>query len=507
MSGVIIPAMSQDLEKLAGSLMMIGVRGPEMTGAVSRLVKKVRPGGIIFFRPNFPSVQSFKKLLSDLEDAAGQPLLMAVDHEGGRVIHLAGGVTVFPDNLVLGNTGKELYARRQGEIEASELRNLGIDLNLAPTLDVLGLNFSPNIGIRSYGRDPQLAARLGAARIRAMQEGGVSACAKHFPGQGQSAQDAHLDLPVLFSPREEMEKIHLVPFKAALKAGVHTVMSSHPIYPGLERRKIPATFSKQIVTGLLRETLGFQGAVLSDDLEMGALKGLAPIGESACLAVEAGHDMVLVCHDPDAVLQVHRKLCGALKEGRISEASAVRSAGRTQKLIDKKAERPVRLSQKETRRLAAEIVSGVRRSENHAPFVWRKGEKVSAVFPKLSSLAARIFIEKECLNEKAFVKKLLSRCGLKTKKILLTDLSVTKEQVRACRNREGDLILFCYDAKLDAGSRQLLEAVQRKKGRRLAVVLLRDPYDIEFVGEESACVLAFGFRRCQIQAALKLLCG
>jgi beta-N-acetylhexosaminidase len=204
------------LEDLVGQKLMIGIRGTRLTPETVEIFRKTRAGGLIVFRPIFESAEAFRKLISDLEETLQRKLLVAVDHEGGRVIHLAEGVTVFPDNWAVGNTQNIEYARRQGEIEACELRQLGIDLNLAPTLDVLTENFSPNIGIRSYGKDPKLVATLGAARIQAMQKGGLSACAKHFPGQGHAPVDAHLSLPVIRSTWKEMDALHLKPFLRAI---------------------------------------------------------------------------------------------------------------------------------------------------------------------------------------------------------------------------------------------------------------------------------------------------
>src|SRR3989338_7769515 len=307
---------------------MIGIPGTRVRPEILETFRETNAGGVIFFGPNFTSARQFCSLISNLEKTLGRRLITAVDHEGGRVIHLREGITVFPDNLALGQTQNEDYAVWQGEIEARELRRLGIDLNLAPTVDVLTKNFSPNIGIRSYGLDPELVAKLGAARIRMMQALGLSACAKHFPGQGQSPSDAHLGLPVIPTTPEEMWKIHLKPFIAAIQAGVHAIMTSHPVYPKLDSRKQPATFSRRIVHGLLRRKLGFEGLILSDDLEMGALRGLCGTGESAVRAVEAGHDIVLVCHDRQAQFQVSKALLKAYRSGRLNKKELEASAER-----------------------------------------------------------------------------------------------------------------------------------------------------------------------------------
>lgn len=499
-----MPPMPNDLESLVGEQMMIGVAGPKMTPAMRKQIRRIRPGGVIFFRPNFSSAKNFRKLVSDLEDAAEKRLVTAVDHEGGRVIHLAGGVTVFPDNLVIGNTKKNVYPREQGRIEALELRRLGITLNLAPTIDVLRENFSPNIGIRSYGKDPDLVASFGAERIKALQTNGVAACAKHFPGQGQSNRDAHLDLPVLFSSNDEMEKIHLAPFRAAVQAGVASVMTSHPIYPNLDKSRRPATFSKEVIR-LLRSQLGFQGAILTDDLEMGALKGICPIGESAVRSIEAGHDMVLVCHDLKAQIEVYENLLKAYSFGKLDRWALEKSLVRIERLRKKNAGAAKPVSFAKSRALAAKICAeGVRRSSQHAGFRFKKGKTVSAVFPAVSELAGRIFIEKEMLDEKAYVKKLLSAAGWKAGQIVIPGLKASAGDLAKIKKLEGNVVFFCFDAHLDEGTRKLLKEIQ-KNNTELAVVLLRDPYDIDFVEKNAACVSVFGFRDCQIRAGLEML--
>ncbi|MCM8776386.1 MAG: beta-N-acetylhexosaminidase, partial [Candidatus Omnitrophica bacterium] len=277
------------LEERVGQKLMFGISGTAVTGEIVKIFRKTHAGGLILFRRNFKTAPQSKSLIENLESALGRRLLVAVDHEGGRVVHLGEAVTLFPSNLTLGATGNEDYARRQGEIEAVELKRLGLDINLAPCLDVLTETFSPNIGIRSYGRDPELVARLGRARIQAMQTGGISACAKHFPGQGHSPLDAHLKLPCLDTSLEEMRRVHLRPFAEAIQAGVDLVMSSHPVYSQLDPTGVPATFSRRIVHDCLRKELGFQNVIISDDLEMGALKGICPIGEAACRTAQAGH--------------------------------------------------------------------------------------------------------------------------------------------------------------------------------------------------------------------------
>src|SRR5262249_2772473 len=158
-------------------------------------------------------------------------------------------------------------------------------------LDVLTEAYSPNIGIRSYGSDPELVAKMGAARLSAMQVENLSACAKHFPGLGPATLDPHLKLPTIDVSWEELEKKHFIPFSRAMRTAVHSIMTSHPIYPKLDpAAKTPATFSRRIVYDYLRKGTGYKGVIFTDDLEMGAIQEICPIGEAAVRSAEAGHD-------------------------------------------------------------------------------------------------------------------------------------------------------------------------------------------------------------------------
>src|SRR5437867_8564084 len=178
---------------------MFGLPGPTLRDEDVRLFKDTRAAGLILYRRNFQSPAGLLRLLESLEGALGRRLLVATDHEGGRIVMLGGATTIFPDNLAAGTAGEETFAYRQGLFEARELRRLGVDVNFAPVLDVLTDRYSPNIGIRSYGKDPRVVTRYGIARIKGMQQGGVSACAKHFPGQGHSPLGPHLPPPTLDS--------------------------------------------------------------------------------------------------------------------------------------------------------------------------------------------------------------------------------------------------------------------------------------------------------------------
>src|SRR5438045_546821 len=172
------------LDGMVGRRLVFGLPGPEVTDADLRLLDDTGAGGIMLYRRNFESPDALSRMLGRLESALGRRLLVTTDHEGGRIIMLGAGVTIFPDNLAAATAGEVAFVGRQGIYEGRELRRLGVDVNFAPVLDVLTDRYSPNIGIRSYGKDPAVVAAYGVARIRGLQSAGVSACAKHFPGKG-----------------------------------------------------------------------------------------------------------------------------------------------------------------------------------------------------------------------------------------------------------------------------------------------------------------------------------
>ena len=503
------------LAELVGQRMVIGIPGTRITPEIVRHFEELHAGGLILYRRNFDSPVQIKKLIADLEEALGRKLLVTTDHEGGRVIMFRDGITVFPDNMALGGAGKIDYARQQGEIEAKELRRLGIDVNLAPVLDVLTEAYSPNIGIRSYGQDWQLVARMGAARIAAMQQGGLSACAKHFPGKGHAPVDAHLSLPVIPSTWKEMEAVHLQPFVAAIQAGVDLVMSSHPYYPKLDPYpNMIATFSKKIIYDYLRCELNYKGVITSDDLEMGAIKAICPIGEAGILATQAGHDLLLVCHDPQAQKEVYYKLLEAYRSKQLPLKELEESAARINRL---KAKRPQRFAGGEpaaepagsslAARICRESVQVLQDERKLLPLK-RREPSIGVIFPQFSRLDAKIMIEREVLPEQEFVRNEFKKFGFNPE-IQIVSIEPADAEIHQAVTlaRNSDVtILFCYDAHLYPANKKLLDSIQAA-AQKLVVDLLRDPYDAAFIKAGVACLTDFGWRACQIKAAIEKICS
>ena len=228
----------------------------------------------------------------------GRPILVGIDHEGGRVSRLGEPFTQFPAAAVVGRTGSPHLAYRQGIAMGEELRSVGIDVDFAPVLDVASNPHNPVIGDRSFGAHPRTVSRLGISMAHGLRRTGVVAVGKHFPGHGDTDVDSHLDLPVVRRRMAELDRIELFPFRRAIQGGIEALMIAHVVFTGLDAER-PATLSRRILTELLRERLRFRGLLFSDDLEMKAISDRFAPSDAAILAIEAGADWLLACQTLD----------------------------------------------------------------------------------------------------------------------------------------------------------------------------------------------------------------
>lgn len=260
------------IEEKVGQLFMTAVTGTELSAGQARIIKKNHAGGIVLYRYNLQNTDQIVRFTDMLQKTAGSiPLLIAADQEGGRVTRLPMG-TNMPGNIALG-AGRSLdNANKAGFVIGKELKSLGINVNLAPVLDVHQNSSSSAIGIRSFGADPQLVADMGLAYIKGLREAGVIATIKHFPGHGDTALDSHFGSPVIPYDRNRLRNVELKPFQQAFDSGAGMLMTAHVAYPAvddtsihLKKEKrylyIPATLSFKVLTGLARNEMGFKGVI------------------------------------------------------------------------------------------------------------------------------------------------------------------------------------------------------------------------------------------------------
>src|SRR5687768_1681544 len=302
-----------DLHRAVARMFCIGFDGYSITPHVERMIER-GISGVALFKRNVESARQFAKLCADLKHRAGRPFTICVDQEGGRVLRLRDAFTDIPSMRELGKADDAGLATQVGRILARELRAVNGDLNFAPVLDVDTNPKNPVIGDRSLGAEPARVARLGAALVRGIQGEGVAACGKHFPGHGDTWQDSHFELPRLPHGLDRLEQIELAPFRAAVQAGVATVMTAHVMYEGVDP-KYPATMSKPILQGILRERLGFEGVIISDDLEMKAIAESFGWEEAIIQSAAAGVDLMTVCHDEQRQESAMEVLVDAVTRG------------------------------------------------------------------------------------------------------------------------------------------------------------------------------------------------
>ena len=290
------------LEEQIGQTLMVGFAGTSAPREVIELIQRYRVGNIILFSRNVRDAEQVRKLTQSLQKAAREaghafPLLIAIDQENGIVQRLGEAATLFPGNMALGAIGSEGVATEVALATGRELKALGINMNLAPVVDVNNNAANPVIGVRSFGEDPRLVARLGSAMVKGYSDAGVIACLKHFPGHGDTAVDSHLSLPLIPHALERLEAVELAPFRSGIEAGAESVMIAHVAFPALTRDEaLPATLSSAIIQGLLREKLGYRGVILSDCLEMQAISDTFGTESASVMALQAGIDLMLVSH-------------------------------------------------------------------------------------------------------------------------------------------------------------------------------------------------------------------
>jgi beta-N-acetylhexosaminidase len=301
----------EDFAVLCGALLVSGFPGPKLDADTVRALASGHRAGVILFRRNVDaaSIGAVHSLCSEILQVSPHSPgpFIAVDQEGGRVMRLGAPVVQLPPMRVLGDIGDAMLSRRAGRVLGIELSAIGFNLNFAPVLDVDSNPDNPVIGDRSFSRDPAKVGELGAAFAEGLEIAGVLACAKHFPGHGDTDRDSHVELPHVLHARERLDTVEIVPFRRAVSS-VGSMMTAHVVYDGLDP-SVPATCSGKIVTELLRHDLGFKGLVFSDDLEMRALADHgSSIEESSVAAVRAGCDVLLVCKDFELAERAHAAL-------------------------------------------------------------------------------------------------------------------------------------------------------------------------------------------------------
>ncbi len=323
-----------------GLCLMVGIPQPTLDTETRRILADLQPGGIILFQRNYTDPDTLRALCSDIHALTPEhPPLIALDAEGGRVHRLSPPFTHFPPALQIGQTGSPQLAHEVGVALGRELRNVGIDIDFAPVLDVYSNPANTVIGDRAFGSDPQRVAEFGCALAAGLRAAGVLPCGKHFPGHGATVIDSHDDLPYDERDSATLEAVDLRPFQAAIAQEIELLMTAHVVYPALDPQQ-PASLSPIIMNDLLRKRLGFQGVIVSDDLEMGAIIRHSSVAAAAVQALSAGADLLLVCQRLEHALSARDACRRAVQQGVLAEERVAEAQRRVERLKHRIADRP-----------------------------------------------------------------------------------------------------------------------------------------------------------------------
>jgi beta-N-acetylhexosaminidase len=497
---------SLSVDQRAGQTMAIAFHGSSVTSAVEEMIRTRGVGGVVLRAENAPDASALARICADLQRIAAEAripsLFLALDQEGGSVVRVASGMTIFPSQMALAATPDPVTAvQRCATITATELRASGVNWNLAPVADVNNEPLNPIIGNRSYGSDPQKVSTLVGAAVRAYAAAGFLCCAKHFPGHGAATVDSHVGLPIIDVDRARLDRVELAPFRAAIAAGVPAIMLAHLIVPALDPTPgLPASLSRRIASDLLRRELGFAGLAVTDDLEMGAL---ATIGEAAAgeKALEAGADLVLFRFDEAAQREGHRLISVAIRNGSLPNLDTTLSRLLDTKLrygiLDQAAAPAPDLSAN-----AAVALDVARQSitvlHNDGKVLPLRGRvyAIATVTADLTQLPGDSDLATEL--EKARPDVVARKFGTNiNESIIATALTEAKA---------ADVVVVGV-ADVGINDDQLKLVTRLAAAKPTVLVSLRGPYDVRLVPTVAACVCAYDGRLPSLRAAIEVITG
>lgn len=502
--------MTMSLEDKIGQMIGVGFAGTEPPDYLLEWLAEGRIGTVILFARNVVSPEQVARLTYACHAAAKYPLLICIDQEGGMVARLRDGFTESPGAMALSASGSTELAERMSAVLAAEMRALGINWNLAPVVDVTYSIENPSVGTRSPGADPEQVREVAIAQVRGFQRGGVVATAKHFPGLGNTPVDTHLALAVIDGPLDYLWENDLKAFRGVVEAGVDVVMVSHVKFPALDPEH-PATLSRPIIQGLLRDEIGFQGVVCTDCMEMKAIASHYGPGEAAVLAALAGEDIILVSHTPATQMAVYDALLDAARSGRLPLERIDAAVERIQRLKARAVvpEKPQldlirQPSHLKTAREAAET-GLVLLKRGRGVFPLPPGKEGLTLIEFTSYLDSEVL---EQTGQSSFAARLRT-IAPDVDALALPPDEISALQRQAARDkakRAGLLIVATRNAHLLPEQLRLAKELLGL-GRPTILICLRNPYDAGLLREADAVLCTLGDSAPSLDAAVSALAG
>ena len=493
--------MKEDFIGKLGQLFFVGIRGYNLTNNTKKFLQAIQPGGIIFFENNIKNKKQVKKLIRDINACLKIKLFIAVDQEGGSVERLRNICTSLPSVWGLSKVGlRELLIAQS--IIAKELQNLGFNLNFAPVLDINSNPKNPVIGTRSISNDPNIVASYGASIINQFLKTKIIPVAKHFPGHGDLDTDSHFSLPILNKTNKELNKFELVPFKKAIKHNVPIIMVSHIQLPKIETDKArPASLSKNILKGLLREEIKFKGLIVTDELNMKAVTNNYSLQEACYEAIKAGTDLLLFNLNESSTLSAYKYIKERAKKdkellNRIEE-SYKRIVLVKNKFLNKRSTsiKPLTSSvaRKIAYKLASKVIHWVRKD-----FLWKplsKGETIEVIYPITHRLK-----KEDLIN-------IFAKLGLNKYALHSYDLNPTVKEIKSLVKKirkNSRKILITYDAMARVGQKELIHELY-KSDLKLILISVGLEYDLELAPHIRNFIAAYAPNHVSLLAAFRIL--
>ncbi|MGN7357237.1 glycoside hydrolase family 3 protein [Paenibacillus sp. SAF-054] len=500
------------LREKVGQLIVAGFPGQGIDEATQRLLADYKIGNIILFAHNVKDKAQVKSLCSELQEQitgnTGHPALISIDQEGGRVTRLPKDAVNVSGAMAVASTGRPENAYAAGRITAREMLALGINFNLAPVLDINNNKNNPVINVRSYGDTAEVVTEFGLQMMRGLQEGGVLAAIKHFPGHGDTAVDSHLGLPSIDKSLEALAELELKPFQAAIDAGAEALTSAHILFPSIEKNQVPATMSRTIITDLLKDKMGYQGLVISDCLEMNAIQKFYGTAEGAVGALKAGVHLLFISHSGQLVMEAVERIEQAVASGELPMAivdEAVEKVLHYKTKYGQVGDAGMTDAEQSVNRRAAEAISlesiclvrGKLNPVQQGP----KGTLVIGSLPNRPDQASS-----HASTELSFPVEAAAALG--TQHCMMDLDPDTQEQDRILGKAEGfaSIVVGLYNGCDHPGQLELVNRLVRA-GHQVTVVALGKPYDLEML-EDAACGLAaFEYTKLAIQSVIRVLGG
>ncbi len=509
---MIDPILSKmTLEQKVGQLLVIGFMGSKLTPELREMIEQYHVGSVILFslNQNIESPQQIAQLNHDLQTAAVNSghlgLFICIDQEGGRVTRLFEnkGFTEFPSAMAIGATNKPENAERIARAIAIEMKTLGLNVNFAPVLDVNNNALNPIIGTRSFSSDPNIVAKFGVAFIKGLQSEGVLAFGKHFPGHGDTGTDSHIALPTVPHDRERLATIEFVPFKAAMQNNVAGIMTAHVTFPAIDpTEKLAATLSSKILGGLLRDEMKYDGLLITDSLEMGAIgESGYPPPKAAATALKAGADLLLFNKGFDDHKKAIALIIAQIKSGEIPQARLDEAVKRI--LIAKQkfgviTPAPINVGDAASRVGTAEIKSISRDVAAQSITLLRDEGKLLP----LKAGANVYVVETPAFNN--FGKILGTSAVTVSVSPTPAEIAMVSGMARTETNRI--FVVGLAGATANSSQIRLVQELLNMKSK-VVVVALRDPYDLMNVKSTTTMIATYSSTQPSLEALANMLLG